>query len=111
MLVEETGVNHATTGTGGTRDGNIKDGVVGELWRLQCVTQMRKLAESETGIQDDVAFRVQRIGINHRRHELVGWKRLSAIRQFVRTPVDGKFCRNFGEEAIAFGIAPQNQIV
>ncbi len=89
----------------------IDDGPIWELRHLTCIVEVVVFPIREAAIDDDVAFRVEGIGIDEDRHVSIGVVFLAADFDAFGCPLDGQLVRDLLQDGIAARVAPENDIL
>ena len=91
-----------------SRLGHVDDGPVGQFRRLHVVVGL--IVKRETAVDDDVLFRIERIGKNQHRH-VIGVEPLGADGDSVDGPSNWKAIGDAAIDGIARRVAKERQVV
>src|ERR1051326_1984721 len=89
----------------------IQNGIVREFGDLQGVARRRFISKSEAAVENDVAIRIEWVGINQDWNVIAG--RISAAwnSEFVSLPMDWQLRCNAREQMVAARVAPKDEVI
>ena len=110
-FAEEAGGLDLAGRLGGGRRGDVEDGPVGEFGVLLGIGLAVGLAEGGAAVEDEVAPGVIGVGVDEEGEVAAGGPGLASGGEGLPVPLEGQLGELGGDEGIARGVAPEDEVV